>query len=135
MTTSRITLIAAAAAVGLWTLKAVAIGVAGGLGLSPVEGPLFLAGLVSFAVAAFSLGVSVAAGSAAWLRAASGVGALVGGFGAFLLVDGLVAALARPEASGHWVWAELNLWILGAVGLLVALAVHHRRRPAAVALA
>jgi ABC-type spermidine/putrescine transport system permease subunit II len=126
MKSSRIALIAAAAAVGCWTLKAIAIGMAGGLGKSPFEGPLFFAGLVSFVIAAVSLGVALTVRARTWQRIFAGVGAFGVGLVGFLVVDGLVASMRGPEESAHWVWMELNLWIMGTVGLLVALHAHRR---------
>jgi hypothetical protein len=48
------------AAVAAWGIKAVAIGVAGGLEKSPFEGPLFRIGLLALVVAFAAAGVAAA---------------------------------------------------------------------------
>ena len=63
MNSSRIALVAAVAAAASWTLKAVAIGTAGGLDKSPLEGPLFFAGCSCFVVASVALGVAITRGA------------------------------------------------------------------------
>ena len=68
MTAGRLALVGAASAVVFWALKAIAIGVAGGLDKSPLESPLFLAGLVSALVGAGALGAWVLAGRPTWRR-------------------------------------------------------------------
>jgi hypothetical protein len=129
MNSSRVALVAALAAAACWTLKAVAIGAAGGLGQSPFEGPLFLAGLVCFVVSAVALGVALTRGRPAWVRAVTGlVVAPVVGVGFTAVVDALVGALQPMSPLRHWAWSEVNLWVVAVVGLGVALAV--RRAPA-----
>jgi hypothetical protein len=109
MNSSSIALWAAAAATTSWTVKAVAIGTAGGLGLSPIEGPLFLAGLACFVVATLALGVAGARDRSAGLRtAAAGV------------------AVRPLEPARHWVWSEVNLWVLAVTALGLAAAMHRR---------
>ncbi len=51
MNLTRSAYVAALATVALWTAKAIAIAVAGGLGKSPLESPLFLLGLLACVVA------------------------------------------------------------------------------------
>ena len=55
MNISPVTKIAAVAAALLWATKAVVIGIAGGLGESPLESPLFGLGLLAFVVGVVSL--------------------------------------------------------------------------------
>ena len=130
MNSSRIALLAALAAVVSWTLKAFAIGVAGGLGRSPFEGPLFFTGLVCFVVAAVALGVALTRGRPVWVRAATGVVlAPVLGIGFTVVVDALVGALRPTSPLRHWAWSEVNLWVVAIVALGLALAA--RRQQAA----
>ena len=113
MNTSRIAVIAAAGAVVAWAIKAVAIGVAGGLGKSPFEGPFFLLGLACFVVAVSTLAVSAVSG---WLaRGAAVLAAVVGTVLVTALTGVLIDALT---SSDHWAWYELNLWVisLGVLG-------------------
>ena len=112
MDTTRIAVIAAAGAVVAWAVKAVAIGVAGGLDKSPFEGPFFLLGLVCFVVAVGTFAVSAVHGWAARLGA---VVAAVAGTVVVTVVTGvLIDAVAT---SDHWAWYELNLWVMS-LGLL-----------------
>lgn len=122
MNSSRIALLAALAAVVCWTLKAVAIGVAGGLDKSPFEGPLFLAGLVCFVGAAAALGVALTRGRPGWLRAVTGVVvAPVVGIGFTLVIDALVGAMQPASPLRHWVWSEVNLWVIAIAVLGLAM--------------
>ena len=59
MNTTRISVIAAAAAVASWAVKSVAIGSAGGLNKSPLEGPFFFLGLIFLVVSVCALALSV----------------------------------------------------------------------------
>lgn len=127
MNSRRIALWAALAAAAAWTAKSVAIAAAGGLDRSPLEGPLFFLGLACFAVAVVSLGVAGAAGHPTRVRAAAGVGAFALGFALTLAVDAVVVALHAPGVERHWVWAELNLWVVATVGLTVAVALRRGR--------
>lgn len=131
MTSTRIALYAAVAAAVSWTAKAVAIGAAGGLGESPIEGPLFFTGLLFTLVATAALGVALTHGRPAWLRAATGVLAAVGLtlFGV-LVADGLVDVLVEPGPQRHWAWAEASLWVVAA--LMVAATVSVQRRATTV---
>ena len=124
MTARRLALLGAAGAVVLWALKATAIGTAGGLDKSPLEGPLFLAGLVSALVGAGALGAWVLAGRPTWMRVAGAVGAIV------LLVlsagvGGAIAAALQPD-DPSWVWGEVNLWV-SALVLAAAVLVQRSR--------
>ena len=110
MTAGRLALLGAAGAVVFWALKATAIGIAGGLDKSPLESPLFLAGLISVLVGAGALGAWLLAGRATWMRA---LGAMV----VIVLVvlsagvGGSIAAALQPEGDPSWVWGEVNLWV------------------------
>lgn len=115
MSASRVAVLAAFAAVVAWALKAVAIGVAGGLDESPLEGPLFVLGLIAVVVAFAALGVAVMAGRARVLKVvAAVVGVLVGL--ALTMLTSVVAESAIPDAAG-WVQAEAGLWFTALVAL------------------
>ena len=123
---TRIALFTALAAAALWSLKAFFIGLAGGLGQSPLEGPLFLAGLATFMAAAVAIGVALTRGRPTWVRALVGVAAPVVAFLSAMALDALVATFRTTEEGRHWVWSEVNLWVTAAAA--VALAVTARRR-------
>ncbi len=127
MNSSRIALVAAVAAVVSWTLKAVAIGTAGGLDKSAFEGPLFFAGLLSFVVAAVALGVALTRGRPLWVRILAGaVAAPVIGIGCTLAVGAVVAAVQPESTARHWVWSEVGLWVIAAGILALVLVVRDR---------
>ncbi|MGH3659601.1 MAG: hypothetical protein ACRDUA_23375 [Micromonosporaceae bacterium] len=129
MNSSRIALIAAVAAVAGWTLKAVAIGTAGGLDGSPFEGPLFFAGLLSYVVATVAFGVACTRGRPRWVRVVTGaVVAPALAIGVTSVVGALVASLQPADPDRHWVWAEVGLWAVAlmALTMTLALAVHRR---------
>lgn len=130
MTSTRTALFAAAACVALWASKAVAIGVAGGLARSPLESPLFFAGLLSLFVACGSLGVALTRGRPLWLRVlTAAVAAPVAVFAFAMLVDASVAALRHPGPDRPWAWTELNLWVASATTLALTVAVRRRLAP------
>jgi hypothetical protein len=129
MKSRHIALAAAVAAASTWTAKAVAIGVSGGLDKSPLEGPLFFVGLVFFVVTVVALGIAGTAGAHLWLRIVAGVSAFVAGIAATLIVDAIVAALASSAPDRHWVWTELNLWVVALVALAVAGALNRPHPP------
>ena len=129
MNSRRIALWAAIAAATAWTAKSVAIGVAGGLDKSPLEAPLFFLGLISFVVAAVTLGIALTTSRRTWTRIAAGVGAFVVGFAFTLVVDAGVGAIASSGADRHWVWTELNLWVVALVALALAVALNRPRLP------
>lgn len=128
MKSTRIALFAALAAVAFWTVKSVAIGVAGGLDKSPLEGPMFFCGLVSFIVAVVSLGVALTAGSRTWLRVVGGIGAVVVGIVFTTVVDELVNGYREPGPDRHWAWTEVNLWVVSLTVLALTSALAARRR-------
>ena len=114
MNTTRIAVIAAASAVVAWALKAVAIGIAGGLDKSPFEGPFFLIGLVCFVVAVCTLAVSAVSRHGWFARLGAVVAAVGGTVGVTAVIGLLIDALVT---SDHWAWYELNLWVIS-LGLL-----------------
>jgi hypothetical protein len=126
MTAGRLAMLGATGAVVLWAAKATAIGIAGGLDRSPLEGPLFVAGLLSALVGAGALGVWLLEGRPAWVRGLGAVGAIV----ALVLsagIGGSVAAALQPDDPG-WVWGEVNLWV-SALVLAAAALVQRSRVP------
>ena len=127
MTSTRVSLIACSAAAGLWALKGLAIGSAGGLGESPFEGPLFFAGLISFIVAAATLGVAALPGRGRAIRALAGLGTVLLGFAVAAGVDALVSGFQPPAPDRHWAWTEVNLWVVAALALLLALRLDRAR--------
>jgi len=126
MNSSRIALIAAIAAAVSWTLKSVAIGTAGGLDKSPLEGPLFFAGLGTYIVASVALGVAVAGSRPGWVRAAAGVVAATLGIAVVSVVGEVVNAMQAPTPLRHWAWTEVNLWVIAAGILTLSLVVRGR---------
>jgi hypothetical protein len=112
---SRLAVLAAIAAIAAWGLKALAIGLAGGLDKSPLEGPLFALGLIAIAIAFSALGVAVAGGRSSAVKAIGGVlGVLVG-----LALSGLASILAAaliPDSAG-WVQEEAGLWLSALLAL------------------
>ncbi|MPZ61274.1 MAG: hypothetical protein GEU93_08255 [Propionibacteriales bacterium] len=106
---------AAVGAVAAWGLKAVAIGVAGGLDESPLEAPLFFVGLVATVVAYVAAGVAAVGGRPIWKPILGGVAGIVVGLGVLMLIENGVGSLV-PESAG-WVKEEAGLW---AVSLLTA---------------
>lgn len=131
MNSRRIALWATLAAATSWAAKSVAIGVAGGLDKSPLETPLFIAGLISFVVAAVTLGIAATSGARTWIRIFAGVGGFVVGFALTLIVDAVVGAFHSPGADRHWVWTEFNLWVAALTALAITLLLN-RTPPARV---
>lgn len=125
-TPTRIALFAAAAAACLWSAKSLFIGLAGGLDKSPFEGPFFLAGLAASVVASVALGVALTRRRPGWVRAVAGIGTLVGGFGLAMAVDASVGLVQAAGPGRHWVWAEVNLWVLATLTLTLALVARRR---------
>jgi hypothetical protein len=107
--------LSAGVAVVAWTAKVIVIAAAGGLSKSPMEGPLFVLGMLAFVVACAALGVAVSADrSVAWRVGAAVVLVLLG-----ILISMVLQALLNavlPDAMG-WLRNETGLWV-SAVGLL-----------------
>lgn len=120
----RVAVASAGLAVTLWAAKSVAIGLAGGLGRSPAENPLYLAGLACFLVAAFSLGFALTRGRPVVLRVAAGALGPVLGFALAVTIDAALRSIRPPHAS--WVWTELNLWVIAPLALILALGLARR---------
>jgi hypothetical protein len=114
MNSTQLSKSAALTAAGLWTAKSVAIAAAGGLDRSPLENPLFFAGLLAFFVGAAAFAVGLTRGRPLPLRVVAAVGAIVAGFVLAAAINALVMSVV---SSDLWVWTELNLWVL-AVGML-----------------
>ena len=129
MRSQRIALWAALAAAACWSAKSVAIGVAGGLDKSPLEGPLFIAGLVSFVVAVVALGVALTPRVRTSMRVLAGVGAFVVGLALTLATDAVVGAFHASGVERHWVWTEFNLWVAALVALTIALTLNRDAQP------
>lgn len=119
MSASRVAVLAALASVVAWGLKAVAIGVAGGLDESPLEGPLFVLGLIAIVVAFAALGVAVMAGRSVVLQVVAAVVGVLLGL-ALTTLASVVADSAIPDAAG-WVQAEAGLWFSALVALGVTI--------------
>lgn len=128
MNSRRIALWAALAAATVWTAKSVAIGAAGGLDKSPLEAPLFFAGLISYVVAVVALGFVATSGARTWMRILAGVGAFVVGVAFTLAVDAAVGAFHSSGAERHWVWTEFNLWVAALVALAIVALVNRDRQ-------
>ena len=108
MNLTRISLVSSIAAVLAWAAKAVAIGTAGGLGRSPWEGPLFLAGLACFLTAVVTFALAVTERRGALARTGAAVASVVGGFALAMAVNAVVQAVSSGQS---WVREEVNLWV------------------------
>jgi hypothetical protein len=127
MRSTRIALVAAVAAVTSWSVKAFAIEMAGGLDKSSLEAPMFFGGLASFVVAVVSLGVALTRGSRTWIRVLGGIGGLAAGIVLTSIVDGAVNTFSEPGPERHWVWTEVNLWVVALTVLALTCALAARR--------
>lgn len=130
MNTYRIALVGAVSTCILWTAKATAIGLAGGADRSPLESPLFLAGLVACVATMLSLGLHLTRGRPAWQRALGALGLVTATIGVVPLLVAGVDALVAPSAARHWAWYEVNLWVT-ALGVLAVTLLSRPRRAAA----
>lgn len=122
--TVRAALVSAGLAVPLWAAKSVAIGLAGGLDRSPAEGPLYLAGLACFLVAAVSLGLALTRRRHVAVRVAAAVLGPGVGFALAMVIDTALGGI-RP-AHPSWVWGEVNLWVTAALALVLAVLLARR---------
>ncbi len=125
MTASRLAVLAAITALVAWGLKAVAIWVAGGLGESPLESPLFVLGLVAILVAFMSLGVAIAGERPLPFKVIGGVVGVVIGFALSMLASS-VAAAVMPDSAG-WVQEEAGLWFSAVLAVGVTAAWYAKR--------
>ena len=87
---------------------------AGGLDKSPAEGPLFFLGMILFTVAVVAIGLAVTAGRSVGARVLGVVGTVALTFVAWIAIDTVIASLS-PERDAHWVWAEVQLWVIAVV--------------------
>ena len=111
MSSARVASYATVGAVLAWGLKALAIGIAGGLDKSPIEGPLFFLGLVLFLVGVVAIALALTDGRSVGVRVLGVVVTVVVLFVVWMVVDTVVASLA-PAQDPHWAWAEAQLWIV-----------------------
>ena len=125
MDAGRVAVVAAITAAVAWGLKAIAIGVAGGLDKSPLETPLFALGLVAIVAAFVALGVAVARGRSLAFKIVASVVGVVIGLGLSALASWVAAAVV-PESAG-WVQAEAGLWFSALLALIVTATWHARR--------
>lgn len=115
-------------ALALWAAKAMSIAVSGED--ATVASVLFVGGLLAFLVAVGALGAAVTRGRPVWLGILAGVVAVALGTAASLALNALVLSVRDPEAGAHWVWGEVNLWVVGLTVLALTLTVRtrgHRR--------
>jgi hypothetical protein len=124
MTLTRAALVAALATIVFWLLKDVSIATAGGLGKSPLEGPLFLLGLLSCTVGGVLVGIAYFARRGVGWRVLGAVGVAVGLTVLAMVVQAVVQAV-QPAHPG-WAYAEVNLWVM--MLALLALCLDVRRR-------
>lgn len=117
---TRVALAGAVGAVIFWSAKAIAIGIAGGLGKSPAEDALFFLGLASALAGAAALGYALAARRRAVVRVVSAAGGVV----AIALVAGLTQLVVNvvSRSSEGWAWGEVNLWVSALALITAALA-------------
>jgi len=132
MGASRLAVLAATVSVVAWGLKAVAIGVAGGLDESPLESPLFVLGLVAIVVAFASLGVATARERTLAFKVIGGMVGVLVGFALSMLAS-VVAATVIPDSAG-WVQAEAGLWFSALLALGVTALSPTRRGTARTAV-
>jgi hypothetical protein len=124
MKLTRLALITSVLTSVVWTAKAIAIAIAGGLGRSPVEGPLFLVGLVTCVVAAAVTGMAVAHPRSTSRRVfAAAVGIVAAAV--YGTLEGALVSTISPAHPG-WVWGELNLWVLMLTILALAVGLNVR---------
>ena len=120
MSARRVAVLAAVGCVVVWAVKSVAIGVAGGLGKSPFEGPLFVLGLILFVAAWVAFGIALTAGRGTPMRLLGAIGGLVVAGLLFMFIEDPVGALV-PDSAG-WVNEEAGLWVISVVSAIAILA-------------
>lgn len=129
MDNARIAVIAAAASVIAWLAKTIAIGVVGGLDQSPLETPLFLAGLLTSMVAVIAISLARTHDRTLFVRVGAALAALATVFAFVAVLNLAISWIQPPDAT--WVWSEINLWVTAL--LVLGMAVLTRRRDAAAA--
>ncbi len=120
MTSFRIALATSVAAAALWAAKAVAIGTAGGLDQSPLEGPLFFAGFLCFITSVASVGFGLARRRRLGVRLLAGLAGPVVTALSVAALTAVIDSVLQPSSSRHWIWSEITLWVPAVV--LIALA-------------
>jgi len=131
MSTARlftITTVLTVGAVVVWGVKALVIGLAGGLDKSPLESPLFIIGLVLYVLGVIAIGLAVTVGRSVPVRVVGVVVAFGLGILATLALDAIVGSMA-PANDPHWVWSEVQLWIVSVVTAGVWFALRNRAAP------
>lgn len=129
---NRIALLAAAAGTA-WTVKALAI-TAADASVQPVEGVLFLGGLVAILTAAALFGVHLAGRRHVAVRVAAGLVGAAAGLVVTFAIEGLGKRLVAGAASGSNQGLEVEGGILLAGLVWLAAGLLARRRPGAAAL-
>ena len=132
MAVSRIALIVAAAVVLAWTVKALAIWEAGGLGKTSLEDVFFGIGFVTYVIAWALICAAAASGRRIVARVAAAVGGVVAGVALVMVLDSLADGL--PSSTG-WVKEETGLWVAALITLGVAWLIDRRKGSVAVAVA
>ena len=125
MTAASAALAASTTGLVAWLVKAVAIGIAGGLDRSPLEGPLFLLGLLAVTVASACLGVALAARRTTVVKVLAGLAGAVAAPIVMIAVQTVVVAVL--PASVGWVEHEAGLWLAAGAFVVAALVVHRAR--------
>ena len=129
---SRIALVVAAAVVLVWTVKALAIWEAGGLGKTSLEDVFFGIGFVTYVIAWALIGIAAASGRHIGVRVAAAVGGVVAGVALVMVLDSLADGL--PSSAG-WVKEEAGLWAAALITLGVAWLIDRRKGSGTVAVA
>jgi hypothetical protein len=124
MNLSRVTVIAATSCVCFWAGKGLVIALSGGVGHSPLESPLFFAGLLTYALTTVLLGLLVSVGRHRAVRAVAVVATPVACVLLAGLVEELLILFRPPDPS--WAWGEAIFWIGGLVVLVLALLLGRR---------
>ena len=129
MSAARVATLATIGACLAWGVKALVIGLAGGLDKSPAEGPLFFLGMLLYLVGVVAIALAVTAGRGLPARVLGVVVTVAVGCVIWLAVDTVIASLA-PDRDPHWVWAEAQLWVIAVVTAVGWQLWERRRRPA-----
>jgi hypothetical protein len=111
----RISFVSAILGAAFWAAKATVIGLAGGEGINPLEGPPFYVGFAFHVVSVLTLVLWWTRDRHLALRGLAVVGAVVAS-ALFTTTFELLLGLVKPPNPG-WVWSELNLWVVAAIML------------------